>query len=613
MLIDRLNYHGFDFDSLPDQIKQDIDLLTDLRAVTKGTSDQKLETLDLAIFESIEEIKKNDFAVSTVKNELEFIRKVDSNDSFNSKGLVELSKEQIETLVDPDDVIEVYDTNSYKEGGELDKKKTINIEDLKAIDTSKLVNAGNVKVGFRKNFLSSNILLGRKRNITLPNGENHDSYFAIVELGDIIASHNEKTFSSSSNYPKTASGRNINDRNYETDKNAQHKVQDIAQKLDPNLLISTSVESDGTPIINIDGIVVSGNNRTMSLKLAEKDFLTRYVEYLQTLEKELEFGGYGLYGMTAEEYKEKGFNAPVLVRIDTDFQSYTTEEMNKYNVDSKKSERPIDQAIRISQQLEDNDKCKESLINLVSTQETVSEINNSKESILRLRKLLLDCGLISENEISKYFNENQLSPSGKILYQVILSSLVLSPKSLSISQNDGIKRSTGAIVNAIIPAIKNKQLEIGNLNEDINLALQLINKAVSSDVGAVTSYISEPELFGKQEEVSFNPSVIAVYLSKGGNSFKEKLLTYNASMEQNQTENMFGDPVPPSVIFYEAFVQKLPFVEKILILRRFNEYLASIELSINDYESQLNHAKEEEKAEIKNLINLLVESRNFAI
>jgi len=225
----------------------------------------------------------------------------------------------------------------------------------------------------------------------------------------------------------------------------------------------------------------------------------------------------------------------------------------------------------------------------------------------------LSCGLINDNQIAKYFKKGTLTDDGKLLYQVILSSLILTPVSMEISQNDGVKSSTKAIVNGIIPAIKNKSFSIGSLTSDINLALQLKSKAVSSQIGSITQYISEPELFGEQKEVKFEPAVIGYYLSKGGNKFKQNLLTYNRSMVENQSANMFGDPLSPEVVFYETFVENLPFFEKILILRRFNDYIASLEISIEDYKKSLKTAKPESIKEIEEMIKSLVEIRNFAI
>jgi hypothetical protein len=146
----------------------------------------------------------------------------------------------------------------------------------------------NYKVGFRKElFEAYRIIKGRERVIIIGSDEKRNSIFAIVELDNIIASHNENNFSNSIGYPVDKNGRNVNDRNYSKDKNAQAKVKTVAQDLEPNLIIDTSSSSSGTPIITIDGIVVSGNNRVMSLKLAKNNFADQYKNYKKILAKEV--------------------------------------------------------------------------------------------------------------------------------------------------------------------------------------------------------------------------------------------------------------------------------------------------------------------------------------
>jgi hypothetical protein len=144
----------------------------------------------------------------------------------------------------------------------------------------------NYKVGFRKElFEAYRIIKGRERVIIIGSDEKRNSIFAIVELDNIIASHNENNFSNSIGYPVDKNGRNVNDRNYSKDKNAQAKVKTVAQDLEPNLIIDTSSSSSGTPIITIDGIVVSGNNRVMSLKLAKNNFADQYKNYKKNISK----------------------------------------------------------------------------------------------------------------------------------------------------------------------------------------------------------------------------------------------------------------------------------------------------------------------------------------
>jgi len=459
---------------------------------------------------------------------------------------------------------------------------------LREMDLSRFSNSGHFKLGFRSEFLDTPILMGRERILILPNYETRRAVFCIVDLQNIIASHNEKTFASTDGYPTTADGRNINSRNYATDKDAKAKVIKVAQQLEPNILISTTATEDSTPIISLDGVVVSGNNRTMSLKLAVSENISKYLDYKDVLYNELRHGGYGFNNEIPGKIKnnqkisigksndpnarEIKFTNPVLVRIDLDFPSYITEEMDKFNVDTKKSERQIDKAIRIAQQLEDNEQCKTQLIELISALDIVSELYKTASLVERFKKILLSCNLINENELAKFFQGNSLSENGKTMYEVILSSLILKPTTLEISQNPGVISATNKIVNAVIPAIKNQNFKVGSLNPDINNALLLQNRMVNSEIKDIAQYVNQPELFGVVEELDLRSATINYYINQSSrNEFKKVLLAYNDSMDKNQERGMFGDSLTPEYIFEATFINGLPKSVQGVFNKRFED------------------------------------------
>lgn len=491
-----------------------------------------------------------------------------------------------------------------------------NVDLIKSFRTDKLKNAGYFKIGYRKDeFLKNNIIVGRERDLIFPTHEKRKSYFAIVDLETIIASHNEKTFSNSKDYPTNEQGRNTNDRNYNGDKNAQAKVVSVAEKLNPNIIITTSPTASGTPIITIDGIVVSGNNRVMSLKLAKADYKDVFENYTKTLFEELTYGGYGI---SMEQVYNKVQN-PVLVRIDIDFHSYITGELNKYNKSRGKSERQIDLSVRLSQQLKDNEACKNSLINLISEQEIVSELYNDRNSVNKFKKILLDCNLITENELSGLFTENSLTENGKVLYETILISLVLDAKSIEVSQNEGIKSVTKHIVNAIIPLIKNKNLSDGNLIAEVNNALLIQNDMLSSGYKNLEQYITERSIFEEKEPFKTDKSIIInSFLNQKSNTFKNLLSRYNKSVEENLGESLFGDNLTPDEIFAKVFIDEVnPTLLKAIELKnKTNESDAGISnLTENDISLQqankrietLEKAKkyQDNPADIDKLINSL--------
>lgn len=410
-----------------------------------------------------------------------------------------------------------------------------------------------MKVGFREEkFNSFPIIKGRERVLIIGLTEKRNCVFAICELDSIIASHNEKTFGNSKDYPLDENGRNVNDRNYTKDENAQAKVKSVAQNLEPNIMISTSATSSGTPIISKDGIVVSGNNRVMSLKLAVSDYPDNYEKYFKTLFQELSYGGYGIEN---HQFYEK-FKNPILVRIDLDFKEYNSTELNKYNIKRGKSEKQIDKSIRISQLLQKNIACQNHLIQLINEQEVVSELYKNSNSVKRFKKILLDCNLITENDISELFTSNSLSEQGKIMYNTILLSLVLNENSLEISQSDGIKSYTKNVVNAILPLIKNKSLSKGSLISYVNDSFLVQNDLVNGGFKHLNDYISQNKLGFEEDNNEFKNKkalIINEVVNSGFSKLKNVLTRYNSSMEQNIEPDMFGDQLSEDEIFNKTF------------------------------------------------------------
>jgi hypothetical protein len=410
-----------------------------------------------------------------------------------------------------------------------------------------------MKVGYRKNkFSEFPIVKGRERVLLIGADERRKSLFAIVELDSIIASHNEKSFGTSKDYPLDDKGNNVNDRNYANDKNAQAKVKSVAQNLEPNMIISTSVNPSGTPIISKDGIVVSGNNRVMSLKLAKSDYPNKYKDYLDALMKEINYGGYGInYAQIFGDFKN-----PVLVRIDKDFKEYNSAELNKYNVVREKSEKAIDKSVRISKLLQNNEGCKNKLIDLINEQEVVSELYKNISSVARFKSILLECELINENDISALFSKGTLSEQGKLIYRTILLSLVLNEDSLEISQSDGIKVFTKNVVNAILPLIKNKSLSKGSLIGFVNDSFLIQNDLVNGGFKHLNDYIKQSKLGFEEVKTDYKNKkalIINEVVNSGFSKLKNTLIKYNNSMEKNIEPDMFGGQLGEQEIFDKTF------------------------------------------------------------
>ena len=98
----------------------------------------------------------------------------------------------------------------------------------------------------------------------LNSGEAVPVRYAVVEADWLIASHHGLSYSRNPQYPAAAQPRD-----YGAEVELQIAVEGRASNLDPWRLLTDSVlPIDGPPIVRHDGVVLSGNGRTQSIRLA---------------------------------------------------------------------------------------------------------------------------------------------------------------------------------------------------------------------------------------------------------------------------------------------------------------------------------------------------------
>lgn len=134
--------------------------------------------------------------------------------------------------------------------------------------------------------------------------------YAVAELSDLVAS-NDIDGNPNPDFP---AARQPRDR---TRAASRAQIQEIATKLNPRLLGRSPKASDGAPIVSIDGVVESGNGRTIALQAAYAAGGERIDAYRQMIE--------------AEGFDTSGMQQPVLVRVrdpnmsEADVQSFIRE------------------------------------------------------------------------------------------------------------------------------------------------------------------------------------------------------------------------------------------------------------------------------------------------
>lgn len=400
------------------------------------------------------------------------------------------------------------------------------------------------------------MILGKKINLRLPNKETRKAQFAIIELDSIIPSHNPKTFASHPDFPMNESGFNINDRNYGSDPQAQALVQQYAQELRPELLITTSKTPQGSPIITKDNIVVSGNNRTMSMQLAAMNYPERYEAYKQELKEE-----FAAFGFEEDMTILDTFDKPVFVRVDYDFPAYTTEEMAKYNQSEVKGKRPVDKAIELSSILVENKSCSISIPSILANYERLSDFYANRSDQKRMMDLLLGCNLLTEQETASYYDlESGFTSAGKDFLEATLAASILDREAILAADKAGVKSFRRIIVTSLPTLMANKGLGNDRLTACINNAVIYQMELQASGLKFI-EYINQQALFEKR---IFD--VKAIYLNRlmhsGRNKFKKAIEGYNNTVKINQGASLFGEAPDSKEAFEFYIVNAIPDAEK---------------------------------------------------
>jgi predicted kinase len=469
------------------------------------------------------------------------------------------------------------------------------------------IKTGEFRIGYRPDFMKGNVSLGKEISIKVPNGESRKGQFAIVELNDVLASHNERTYNTTIGYPLDKNGENVNDRNYKDDINAQQKIVEFARELSPDRLVSTSRTQSGTPIITTDGVVISGNNRTMSIKLASMDFPDKYKEYKDFLNEEITSFGFESSTIHQDEFfvrdknnVTKKFDKPVLVRIDYDVTEYSTMELAKWNKDTKKAERPIDKAIKLGKILQTSENCTIQISNIVGQYETFTELYSNYGDQKRLKDVLIECNILTTQEIPAYFYDRGFTEQGKELIENLLAGMVLSKDAL-IASNEGGARTFRQTIITSLPVLT-ANIGLGDeftLIPEINEAI-LYQSTMSSQKMSFEDKIKQENIFG--EKPSEKGVIMNRLFASGRNKFKGALESYNASVIDNKNANLFGEPPTKDEIFETHITNKIDPADRKLIEQSYDS--GSVK-TIKQVEKEMIQPGQTEQSEILKKIELV--------
>lgn len=373
----------------------------------------------------------------------------------------------------------------------------------------------------RDKYEASKSVTGNKKTVTLPNGNKIKCHYKIVEADAPTASHDERTYAPTEGFPKNENGQNINDRDYQNDVDAQESVRRIAANFN-------SLALESPPIVTKDGIVISGNNRTMSSKLAARNGTDK--AYLNDLREMID--EYGL-----EESDLEGFKNPRLVlEVDQEHEGdYTTEEFAQFNRDTKKTMSNVEKAVKLTKTL--NEQKISSIASELSNYDTMSDMYNDPKGSQAFVSKLIEAGIIGDNEKAQYCkSDGTLNDTGKDFVETVLVGSVLNEGNIRKLDGAGGKRIRQKLVRAILPLIENK----GNgkeysFNAELNTAVDIaVTVAKDHDTfKTVADYLAQGSLFGDKRPDEVTGKLAKIIHDDGEKAFAQRMKDLGAGLQES--------------------------------------------------------------------------------
>lgn len=241
---------------------------------------------------------------------------------------------------------------------------------------------------------------GNPNALTLADGSTLRGHYVLTEAGAASASHDiDNAFEPTEGFPIDENGESVNDRDYKRDTDAQQIVRDIARNYDSRALQSPV-------IVSKDGIVLSGNNRTMSGDMAAQQGTDKaYIDHLR------EFGQ--MYGFTPEQID--GMKHPRVVFVPDEQLPYDATTFARFNAEQQKKQSKPEHAVKLGKIVPDN--VFTSITNDISRFDRLSDYYADDKAVSSAISQLLGAGVINEMQLPEMRTGNSLSAAGKELIE----------------------------------------------------------------------------------------------------------------------------------------------------------------------------------------------------
>lgn len=305
---------------------------------------------------------------------------------------------------------------------------------------------------------------GNPNAITLADGSTIRGHYVLTEAGAATASHDvNNAYEPTEGFPVDENGESVNDRDYKRDRDAQRIVRDMADNYDSRAL--------QTPVIvSKDGVVLSGNNRTMSGEIAAKNGTDKaYVDHLR------EFGA--MFGFTPEQID--GMQYPRVVFVPDEELPYDANTFARFNAEQQKKQSKPEHAVKLGKIVPDN--VFTSITNDISRFDRMSDYYADDKSVASAISQLLDAGVINEMQLPELRTGNALSVVGKELIENTLIGKVFQTSPDAVRQIISTPTLRQSVVMGLNEIANNRTLAKSgyDLSKELAAAVDLVSRAKS--------------------------------------------------------------------------------------------------------------------------------------
>lgn len=365
---------------------------------------------------------------------------------------------------------------------------------------------------------------GNPNALTLADGSTIRGYYVLTEAGAASASHDvNNAFEPTEGFPIDENGESVNDRDYKRDTDAQRIVRDIANSYDSRALQSPV-------IVSKDGVVLSGNNRTMSGDIAAQQGTDKaYIDHLR------EFGQ--MYGFTSEQID--GMKHPRVVFVPDEQLPYDATTFARFNAEQQKKQSKPEHAVKLGKIVPDN--VFTSITNDISRFDRLSDYYADDKAVSSAISQLLGAGVINEMQLPEMRTGNSLSAAGKELIENTLIGKVFQTSPDAVRHIISTPTLRQSVIMGLNEIAHNRTLAKSgyDLSQELGAAVDLVARAKSAhpdifkDGMPVSPFGREQGLFddeyGDSRVTDGTTLLLADILNSGKPSDLRKVLSaYNA-------------------------------------------------------------------------------------